>query len=112
VRRVKPTTAANHAKVTVARHVWRAIWRRVFIALARAILNPLPDISEHVTETEGVRRKATCWRGMCHRSAPEATGAQQRSAPVLARSWDANSPQGLALLLPARAAYSHSASDR
>src|SRR5689334_16425301 len=76
---MKPTAAANDARLTRVGLAWRTICRGVLIALARAILNPLPHVAQHVAETKGIGRKATCGRCM---EPSIAAGDERRTAPI------------------------------
>ena len=82
----------------------RAVAGRADIALVPAIVGPLPDIAQHVVEAERVGLEAADRR----RSPARPSGCRSRC------NWRCRcrcaSPHQRAVVVPARAAYSHSAS--
>src|SRR6185369_3077889 len=57
-RRIAPRAAAQDAALAIAGAPRRAVERAADVELVPAILDPFPDIAEHVVEAEGVRREA------------------------------------------------------
>ena len=96
-----PGAAAQNAARTVSTSPGTSIRRRPVVTVVPTILNPLPNVAVHVIKTERV-------------GANEPTGAARESSQrlpqpsQLARFTPMSLPQWYLVVVPARAAYSHS----
>ena len=71
-----PGTAAKAMAAAIpARHPCRSVDRRATVVLVQAIFDPLPDITNHVIETEMVRREGADRSGLRGVPPAAATGA-------------------------------------
>ena len=114
LRSVVPGATAHHTPAAVAATFLfpsRAVLgRRTLVAVVPAVLHPFPDVAGGVIEPERVRLEAPDRPRWPFDSRPPCPPSRYRSPPQTSMPACISSPHQYRVSVPARAAYSHSAS--